>query len=99
MTACSPKRKRAKLTLVFPTTAMAEANRKLQADHDAWESVLLTTGVLAIALSESTAVEIGPWPGLLAAKQVVHEAQALEGVAVTREPEQYQFGSVPLLVV
>jgi hypothetical protein len=38
-------------------------------------------------------------PGQLAAKQVVHEAHALEGVAVTREPEQYQLGSVPLLVV
>jgi hypothetical protein len=51
------------LTLVFPATATASANRKIQAGHDAWESVLMTPGVLAVALSESVAIDIGPWPG------------------------------------
>ncbi|HYN94278.1 MAG TPA: hypothetical protein VES42_10565 [Pilimelia sp.] len=50
-------------------------------------------------LTEHAAIEIGGWPGTLAARHVVHEAAAVRGVVVTRSPGTYDGLRVPLLVV
>ncbi|GAB1641394.1 hypothetical protein [Krasilnikovia sp. MM14-A1259] len=50
-------------------------------------------------LTEHTAIEIGTWPGSLAARHVVHEAATVRGVVVTRSPETYEGLKVPLLIV
>ena len=87
------------IKLILPAVAIAEANRKLQADRPAWEPILLSGGLEAFPLSENAAIEIGSRAGDLATNQVLHEVRTLDGVAVTREPQIYELGSVAVLVV
>jgi hypothetical protein len=87
------------LRLVVPSTAIAEATRATKADLNAWTPLLWPAEVRTIGLDAGVAIEIGPWPGELPTKHVLYEAIAVDGVAVTRKPEQYQWRSVPLLVV
>jgi hypothetical protein len=90
---------RGELLLIVPAVAIADANRALEASHGAWFTVLAPRDVVTTALSDHVAIDIGPWPGELAARHVVYEAQAVRGIVVTRTPDAYKVGSVPLLVL
>ncbi len=86
--------------VIRPTgSAIADATTTLGATFGQWEGVLLLPGVRTVPLSEHAAIEVGRWPGDLAARQVVHEAIAVRGVVVTRRPGAYEGLRVPLLVV
>jgi hypothetical protein len=85
--------------LIVPAGAVADANGALKASHEAWAAVLAPRDVVATALSEHIAIEIGPWPGSLAARHAVYEARAARAILVTRTPDEYEVGAVPLLVL
>jgi hypothetical protein len=85
--------------LIVPAGAIADANGALKASHDAWSAVLAPRDVVATALSEHVAIEIGPWPGSLNARHSIYEARAARAIVVTRSPGEYEVGTVPLLVL
>jgi hypothetical protein len=85
--------------VVMPATAIAVATGVTKADFNAWNPLLWNEGVQTLSLDAGTAIEIGPWPGDLSARHVIYETHAVGGVAVTREPEMYQPGAVPLLIL
>lgn len=87
------------LQIVMPTVSIADAEAVLKAGRIGWEPFLLTPGVQSLPLTEHAAIEIGGWPGGLAARHAVHEAAAVRGVVVTRAPAIYDGLRVPLLVV
>jgi hypothetical protein len=87
------------LRLLIPSTAIAEATRATKADLNAWAPLLWPGDVETVGLDVGVAIEIGTWPGDLPTRHVHYETMAMDGVTMTREPERYQRGSVPLLVV
>jgi hypothetical protein len=87
------------LQILMPTAAIADAEAELNAGRTGWEPLRLTPGVQSLPLTEHTAIEIGGWPGSVAARHVFHEAAAVRGVVVTRAPGTYDGLRVSLLVV
>ena len=87
------------LQILMPAAAIADAEAVLNAGRSGWDGILLTPGVQSLPLTEHAAIEIGGWPGGLAARHVVHEAAAVRGVVVTRSPGAYDGLRVSLLVV
>jgi hypothetical protein len=74
------------LQILIPAAAIADAEAVLNADRIGWEPILLTPGVHTLPLTEHAAIEVGGWPGTLAARHVAHEAAAVRSVVVTRAP-------------
>jgi len=87
------------IQLLMPTAAIADAEQELRAGFDGWEPILLTDGVRSLPLSEHTAIDIGQWPGSLAARHAAHEARALRAAVVTRDPGAYTGVQVDLRVI
>jgi hypothetical protein len=85
--------------ILLPAVAIADAEMELRAGRVGWDAVFYTPGLSSLDLTQSTAVEIGVWPGPLSARHAAHEAGAVRGVVVTRTPGAYQGLSVSLLVV
>ena len=85
--------------VLLPTAAIADAEHELCVGPNGWEAVLLTPGLRSLPLVEHAAVEVGPWPGDLATRHAVHEADALHGAVVTRDPGRYAGHRVFLRVV
>lgn len=88
-----------RLNLVMPAASIADAEAHVRAGTDGWEGVLLTRGLASLPLTEHAAIEVGQWPGDLATRHAVHEAQALGGLIVTRKPGVYEGHQVALVVV
>ena len=82
--------------LVLPATAIGEANTYIQASESAWAPVLMSRAE-STPLTEHIAIMIGTWPGDLATRHVVYEAQAVRGDIVTRERGRYAPRTLPLL--
>jgi hypothetical protein len=89
--------------VLIPTLAIAEAQAVLGVAPSLWDHILRMPGVLAMNLTQHAAVEVGRLAaprlrhhpvhtaliGPLMAAQVLHEAQAMNAVIVTRVPETY----------
>jgi hypothetical protein len=85
--------------ILLPATAIADAEAALQSGRTGWDAIFYTPGFQTLPLGEHAAVEIGPQPGTLSARQCAHEAAAVRGVVVTRDPGAYKGLSVQLLVL
>lgn len=90
---------RGEVLLIVPACAIAEANHALRATHNAWSAVLDPRDVVATALTEQVAIEIGTQDGNLPTRHVVYEATAVRGIIVTLDPGQYVGETVPLLAL
>jgi hypothetical protein len=89
-----------RLNLVFPASAIAEANVSLRAAYNAWSVLLWPESINVAPLDGSAAVEIGLWHrDSLATSHVQHEARAVRGIVLTSAPERYSGATVPLLVL
>ncbi len=86
-------------SLVLPAVAVAEANHLIGAAHNAWSALLYPADVTVAPLDSSQAIDIGPRPGGLVTRHVVHEAHAVAGVIVTRAPWQYTSDDGPVRVI
>jgi hypothetical protein len=85
-----------RVQLVFPAAAIGEANTYVHATEGEWEPLLMGRAE-STPLTEHIAITVGTWPGDLATRHVVYEAQAVRGDIVTREPGRYHPWTVPLL--
>jgi hypothetical protein len=82
--------------LIFPAAAIGEANTYIRATEGEWSSLLMGR-VEVTPLTEHIAITVGDWPGDLATRHVVYEAQAVRGDIVTREPGRYGPWTVSVL--
>ena len=87
------------VTLAFPAAAIVEAGGTSGVSPGEWSTLLWPETVKVLPLDESAAVEIGTWPGSIAARRAFWEARALGWTILTRDPRLYQPGTVPLFVV
>jgi hypothetical protein len=78
-----------RVRLYLPTVALSDAETELQAGTDGWAHLLYEEHITSVPLSETCALEVGSWPGTLAARHTAHEARALRAAVVTREPKLY----------
>jgi hypothetical protein len=88
------------IRLVFPATAMAEANVALRATYDAWFALLWPETINVAPLDTSAAIEIGlRHEHSLGTSHTVHEARSVQGYVLTADPDRYAGTSVPVLVL
>jgi hypothetical protein len=86
--------------LLFPATAIAEANVALRASYNAWSVLLWPQFINVAPLDTSSAIETGfRHEHSLATSHVVHEARLVQGVVLTSDPSRYSGASVPELVI
>ena len=84
--------------LILPTAAIADAGQQLQAPAEAWAGILLEEFAEVAPLTESIATEVGSWQGSVTTRHVIYEAREYGSPVLTRTPEHYSPGRVPLLV-
>ena len=85
---------------VVPATAIAEANVALRASYDSWSVLLWPEFINVAPLDTSTSIETGRrYRHSLATSHVVHEAQSVQGVVLTSQPDRYAGTSVPTLIL
>jgi hypothetical protein len=88
------------LSVVFPATAIAEANASLKATFNEWQSLLWEDVISVAPLNESSAVEAGlQHRHDMATSHVTLEAQQIRGVVLTSVPANYAGGPVPVLII
>jgi hypothetical protein len=75
--------------ILLPTTAIAEANRRLDATDNAWDAVLLGPNVVALELSTAAALGTSRLPPGLATAHASYEAIATNATIITNDPERY----------
>lgn len=88
-----------RLNLLLPTTAIADAQAHIGVSLNGWHALLFSPGVRSLPLTEHAAIDVGGWPGDLATRHTVHEAQALRAAVVTCDPARYRGFDVSLLVI
>ncbi|QKW15455.1 hypothetical protein [Verrucosispora sp. NA02020] len=79
-----------KLQLVFPTTAIAEAQAVIDHSFHSWYALIEGDNVRSVGLAEHAAIECGTWPGSLVVRHVAYEARAMRGVVVTCDRTLYK---------
>jgi hypothetical protein len=88
------------IRLIFPATAIAEANIALRASYDAWSALLWPETINVAPLDTSAAIETGlRHEHSLATSHVVHEARSVRGFVLTSDPDRYAGAFVPVLVL
>ena len=88
------------LNLVFPASAIADANVSLGASYNAWSVLLWPETVNVAPLDASAAIEAGlRHRHDLATSHVVHETQSVRGIVLTSAPDRYSGATVPVLVL
>ncbi len=76
--------------VIFPSAALGEAAHLASSRESAWESLLRDVpGATVTDLSEATALASAHMAGPLVVRHVVWEAQAMNGIVLTRAPWQY----------
>jgi hypothetical protein len=77
------------VSLLLPATAIAEANRELNATDNAWTTLLLAENVYALDLTPAAALGASRRRGGLAVAHASHEAAATGATIVTAHPGAY----------
>jgi hypothetical protein len=83
----------------LPTVAISDTETDLRAGINGWAHLMYEEHIISVPLSEICTLEIGSWPGTLAARHTAHEAKALRARVVTLEPKVYEgLGVTPMAV-
>lgn len=85
--------------VIFPSTAVASANRLLQAGWDAWSALHWPARVEVAPLDGAAAVELASLPGDLATAHTIFEAKHMGAAVLTGRPQDYEGTQVEVLAL
>jgi hypothetical protein len=88
---------RGEIGVIFPATAIASANRLLQAGWDPWSALLWPERVEVAPLDGSTAVDLAALGADLSVAHTVFEARHVGGAVLTSRPQDYDTAAVAVI--